>query len=185
MRATYPVYVLPLLAPLCLASGGALAALAGLGHGRWRPLAVALTTSAALYPVGYTLAFPDPGFDPRPALIAAAIERRVPGRPVFVVDYDPAIYALSGAPMPTRFPFPQHLMCDFPALPVDPVAELRRIMARRPAALVITANRRRMVCEQPARADLVMRIAQGAGYRRLDRYDGPGGPVELWIAPGM
>ena len=106
----------------------------------------------------------------------------MPGQPVYVVDYEPVVYQLSGAPVPTRFPLPLHLMCDFPPLPVLPEDELRRIIATRPAALIFAPTDYRMSGELPARIGLVRQIASQANYRPTVSIDGPAGPVEIWMA---
>jgi 4-amino-4-deoxy-L-arabinose transferase-like glycosyltransferase len=179
MRATYISYALPLLAPLCLAAGHALSTLAA----RARGLATALAGVVIACPILLAAMLPDAGADSRPPRIAAWLRAHVPGRPVYVVDYEPLVYELSGAPVPTRFPLPQHLLCDFPALPVPAEAEMARIMAGRPAALVVSAARQRMVCTDRTRVVRVMALAARAGYRLAASFEGPYGPIEIWIAP--
>lgn len=181
MRATYPPYALPLLAPLCLASGQTLAALGRADDRLWRRAATTLLAIALLCPIILSMLLPDPEIDPQPPRVAAYLQQHLPGQPVYVVDYEPVVYQLSGAQVPTRFPLPLHLMCDFPALPVPPEDELRRIIATRPAALIFAPANYRMSCELPARVDLVRQMAEQANYRPTVSIDGPAGPVEIWM----
>ena len=73
----------------------------------------------------------------------AQIAARITARPgcLFVFDGPLALYDLARTPLPTRFIYPDHLnsALEARALPVDPAAEVARIMARQPA-WVITAR---------------------------------------------
>jgi 4-amino-4-deoxy-L-arabinose transferase-like glycosyltransferase len=183
MRATYPAYALPLLAPLCLLSARVLAALIrtnGSGLARVVPILVA---AVLLWPVVFQTVREDPDHDSQPVAIAAYLRQQVPARPIYVVNYDPVVYLLSGAPTLTRFSFHQHLVCDFPALPVAADAEIRRIMAKRPAALVFASPTHHMVCERPERIALVQSLARGSGYRKAAAIPGKAGAVEIWLPP--
>lgn len=183
MRATYPAYALPLLAPLCLLSSRVLAALSGAAEPRLRRFALVLVVATVLWPLVFHLVRSDPDIDPQPPAVAAYLREHVPGQPVYVVNYDPVVYQLSGAPTLTRFSFHQHLMCEFPALPVSAEAEIARIMAQRPAALVFAAPTHRMVCEMPERIGLVHALAVKVGYRKVAAVPGQSGAVEIWTLP--
>nr|MCU0889109.1 glycosyltransferase family 39 protein [Rubritepida sp.] len=61
-----------------------------------------------------------------------------PGETIFVPNYQPVVYFLTKAPLPTRFPFPVHLTGSFGALAgVDTDAEVARILAARPRFIVL------------------------------------------------
>lgn len=180
MRATYPAYALPLVAPLCLLSARPLAALTRARSGAWRIAGGVACVIALLWPLAFRVFTRDPDIDLQAPRVAAYLRERVPGQPVYVVDYDPVVYQLSGAPVLTRFPFHQHIVCDFPALPVSPEAEIRRIMAARPAALVFAPENHRMVCELPERVGLVRALARAGGYAPATRIAGDYGEVEIW-----
>lgn len=183
MRATYPAYALPLLAPLCLLSARVLAALSrteSRGLARGAPVVVA---AVLFWPVLFQLVRTDPDHDSQPLAIAAYLRQHAPGQPIYVVNYDPVVYQLSGAPTLTRFSFHQHLVCEFPALPVAADSEIRRIMTRRPAALVFAAPTHRMACELPERIVLVQSLARDSGYRKAAAIPGKAGAVEIWLPP--
>lgn len=181
MRATYPPYALPLLAPLCLASARTLAALARAENRLWRQAAKVVLAFTLLCPILLSLLLPDTEIDPQPPRVAAYLRQHLPDQPIYVVDYEPVVYQLSGATVPTRFPLPMHLMCDFPAVPVPPQDELQRIIASQPAALVFAPENYRMNCELPSRVNLVKRMAKQANYRPTVSIDGSAGPVEIWM----
>lgn len=183
MRATYPAYALPLVAPLCLLSARLLAAMLRAGTRTWQVAGLAILAGAVCWPILFKAVTPDPDIDRQAPQVAAYLRKAVPGKPVYVVDYDPVIYQLAGAPLLTRFAFHQHMMCDFPALPVSPEEEIRRIVAKRPAALVFAPEKHRMICELPERVDLVRGLAMKAGYREAARIDGPHGAVAIWMLP--
>jgi hypothetical protein len=183
MRVAYPAYALPLLAPLCLATGFLLAA-AGEQGKAWRTLSILVLPAVLTYPIFARGLFPDDGFEDRtPTRIAAYLNRIAPGKPIYIVDYEPVIYQLTGAPVPTRFPFTQHLVCDFPAAPVQAEEEMRRIVLTRPAAILVSTSRHRIACEMPQRVGMAMRLATDIGYRRDSSFASPYGPIELWRLP--
>jgi 4-amino-4-deoxy-L-arabinose transferase-like glycosyltransferase len=61
---------------------------------------------------------------------------------LFVYDGPVALYRLTGSCLPTRFIYPDHLnnLLEAHALPVDPTAEVARILAHRPGAIVTTRD---------------------------------------------
>jgi hypothetical protein len=68
-----------------------------------------------------------------------------PGDTLYVADQDPATYLLVGAAPPSRFAFPEHLLCNFPLPEGTAEDEIRRIMDGRPGFVVISEPRRKMV----------------------------------------
>lgn len=181
MRATYPAYALPLLAPLCLLSARVLAALTLVERRDLARWALVIVAAVVLWPVLFQFFRDDPDHDSQPLGIAAYLRQHAPGKPIYVVNYDPVVYQLSGAPTLTRFSFHQHLVCEFPALPVAADAEIRRIMERRPAALVFASPTHHMVCELPERIALVHALARTGGYRKVAAIPGKAGAVEMWM----
>jgi len=129
------------------------------------------------------------------ALAVAAAARPVHGGCMWVWDGYPALYLLTGSCVPTRWAFPGHLNtaneASARALGVDPLAEVRRILASRPETIVDDfpayslgnrATRTLVQAELARHYRLVARIETGKGrfrlvYRRKD--DGPRdqGPV--------
>jgi 4-amino-4-deoxy-L-arabinose transferase-like glycosyltransferase len=63
-----------------------------------------------------------------------------PGAWLYVASGDPALYLLIGAPIPTRYPYPQHLYAtDMErAAGVDGAREIRAVFARQPAYVVFS-----------------------------------------------
>lgn len=57
---------------------------------------------------------------------------------LYVFDGEPALYRMTGSCLPTRWPFPSHLNLkrESRAVGVGPLAEVQRIMARRPQFVV-------------------------------------------------
>ena len=76
-------------------------------------------------------------------LLAEAV-RLPPGECLFVFDGEPILYHLTGSCLPTRFAFPTHLndQRETGAIGVDQMAELRRVLATRPA-YIVTSDRPR------------------------------------------
>jgi hypothetical protein len=65
----------------------------------------------------------------------------LPGKTVWVVDYKPIIYFLSGIDSPTRFPFPPSLVGSLSSYNGShPDREVRRILAMKPTYLIISSN---------------------------------------------
>jgi hypothetical protein len=57
---------------------------------------------------------------------------------IFIINADPILYYLSGACFPTRYAFPTHLynLREAPALGIDQVTEIARVLALRPSVIV-------------------------------------------------
>ncbi len=64
-----------------------------------------------------------------------------PGDRVFVANYEPIIYFLAGTTLPTRFAFPVLLTGPHMSVsPVDPRAEVQRILDGRPKFIVFNTS---------------------------------------------
>jgi hypothetical protein len=129
-----PHYGLPLIAP------GVLAAAPRLGDRRTRWV-TALLLGVALIASQLLLASQRRargGASDASRLGAVAAPR---GGCLFVYDGPPALYRLTHSCLPSRFVFPGHLdtanEASAAGLGVDPVAETRRIMATRPASVML------------------------------------------------
>jgi len=72
------------------------------------------------------------------ALVSAVRPYVADGRCLYVYDGPTSLYLLTGACVPTRFIYPDHLNnpTEIPALGVDAVAEEKRLLATRPGAIV-------------------------------------------------
>lgn len=116
---------------------------------------------------------PDP-----PRAVAAALRAAVPaGSSVLVANYHPAVLVLAGMRPASRFVFPAQLTGHFGAvLPVDADAELARVLAAEPAAIVL--DRGWMHTLRPAAAAAIE--AALAGYERAATVAEERGPVEIW-----
>ena len=129
-----PHYGLPLIAPAVLAA----APLLGMRRARWVTtllIAVALAASQLII-ASQRRARGGPSDAAR--LVAAA----TPGtRCLFIYDGPPALYRLTHSCLLSRIVFPGHLdtanEASADGLGVDPVAETKRIMARRPGAVML------------------------------------------------
>jgi 4-amino-4-deoxy-L-arabinose transferase-like glycosyltransferase len=75
-------------------------------------------------------------------LMVDAIKPRLTGC-LWVFDGDSILYYLTGACLPTKFAFPQHLLFtrEAGALGIDPEREVRRIMASKPQMVVDAVSR--------------------------------------------
>jgi 4-amino-4-deoxy-L-arabinose transferase-like glycosyltransferase len=141
----FPHYFLILLPPLSLLAGvGLFAAARLLAGARAAPLALGLAALVALDILGgdlqsrlhrgFAMGSPD-----APRRIAAIVNDELrPGETIFVANYQPVVYFLTRAALPTRFPFPVHLTGSFGSLAgVDTDAEVARILAARPRFIVL------------------------------------------------
>lgn len=84
--------------------------------------------------------------EPDPQAQSATILRRLIARQagsLYVAQGDPALYVLTGEPIPTRFPYPQHLYsADMQAAAnIDGTREVSRIMATQPRYVVLRPGR--------------------------------------------
>ena len=125
-------YALPLLVPLAVAAGIALDRPAL----RWL---AAVAGAVMLYLSGYPHGGETATIRRQLASIAAAFgQDRDHGCP-FVFDAPPALYTAAHACLPTRYPFPPHLVepSEAGAIGVDPRRELMRILAAKPPAIAV------------------------------------------------
>ena len=142
----YVYHFLPLLPPLCVLSAVAIREHAGrLAQPHKAALLAALVVAfAAIGPVAVhartvaaALFRPDV---PREIAKLVAAEMR-PGDQLFIINYESIIYFLADAPLPTRFPFPVLLTGPHMSVsPVDPRAELRRVLHGKPRFLIFNTS---------------------------------------------
>lgn len=127
---------------------------------------------------GFGLARPDP-----PRAVAAALAEAVPrGSRVLVANYHPAVLVLARMEPASRFAFPAQLTGHFGAvLPVDADAELARVLAERPAAIVID---RGWMHTLRASAAAAIEQALARDYVRAAAVPEQRGPVEIWRRRG-
>jgi hypothetical protein len=132
----YDHYVLPLLPPLCL--------LAALGFDRiaWRKAAMAAIVGLGVVGgVGRTWVqdLLANGNAAEAARMADLVKSHLKGRCLYVNENLPYLYRVTGACLPTRFTFPQHLaMWRYEhGLGVDQLGEMRRVLASRPGVIVV------------------------------------------------
>lgn len=129
MRSFSPHYFIPLVPPLAILASPALEAM--------RRFAIGLVALAAI--VGQILV----GFFAWSKGDGATVDKLVAAigpapRCIFVFDGFPALYSETRSCLPGRFLFPGHLngVMEAGSLGVDPVAEVERIMAARPDAVI-------------------------------------------------
>jgi hypothetical protein len=141
-------YALPLLVPLCVLAapwfGDAEAGLVlAASTTRWRiPAGVAmmaLASAISLMIVNDNRR--DRGWGPQVEKMADYIRPQLKDC-LFVFDGEPALYRMTGSCLPTRWPFPSHLSLsrESRAIGTDPLAELHRIMAKRPEFVVASTR---------------------------------------------
>jgi hypothetical protein len=167
-------YALPLLVPIAVAAGVA----SGTGPTR---LLVFATGAGLLLLSGY----PHPGetrHDRRAlATLAAAVNRARGGGCPFVFQAPPALYTATQACLPTRYPFPPHLIqaSEYGAIGVDPEREVARILAAAPPVIVtghtpVDDNGRTVALVARALAIRYRAVVSGLGvtvYARKGRCD--------------
>ncbi len=130
----YSHYLLPVLVPFLIAAAPLLG----------RP-AIGPTVALMLGLLAFaTLGYPDVARTRRHVGEIAALTQLIPADVdrgcLLVFDGPPVLYRTSHACLPTRFAFPDHLSAanEERALGVDSHAELRRVLARRPRAIVLS-----------------------------------------------
>jgi hypothetical protein len=135
----YDHYVLPLLPPLCV--------LAALGFDRMprRGLAIALVIGLGwLGGTGrsYVIEYSNGGNADEAERMVRLVEPHLGGRCLYVNEDLPYLYRETGACLPTRYTFPQHLaMWRYrEGLGVDQLAEMQRLLASRPGVIVVKEN---------------------------------------------
>lgn len=131
-------YALPLLVPLCVATGAFLAR-------KWiGPIAL-----VALCVLEFSRS---PAIDfahtaqSRTAMerLATAIDRHDGGRGLLVYEGPPFLYTLTSQPFPSALAFPAHLYhaIERDVSHLDTLAEIKRVIAKRPGAVVMTEEPR-------------------------------------------
>jgi len=110
---------------------------------------------------------------------AAALAALVPpGAPVLIVNYHTVVQVLAGTNPPSRYAFPAHLTGRFRAVTgIDIDAELARVLAARPAAIVVDRGWPHTI--DPAAAAMVFRTLDEA-YVLAATVQEERGPVEIW-----
>ena len=114
-----------------------------------------------------------------PARIAAHIaEEMPPGETIFVANYQPIVYFLADAALPTRFAFPAHLTGVWSNLAgFDTDAEIARILETRPRFIVV--DRTSWDAMRPAAARAIAGALEAAYQIAYVFADGRF-TVELW-----
>jgi hypothetical protein len=136
----YNHYALPLLVPLSVAAAPLLGSSAArLGR---IPAMLALSLVAVIATgVITTMHLRSRGDGSEVRALAEAV---TPGATLYVFDGETILYFLTRSPLPTPYVFPTHLndLREVGGIGVDPVAELRRILASRPAFIATTDSSR-------------------------------------------
>ena len=108
-------------------------------------------------------------------IIAQQIRR---GEPIFIANYHPAVYVMSGAGVPTRFAFPAHLTCAFDKVTgVDADAEVNRILASRPRIIVVDRGWWRSM-RRRVRGNIATTLKRS--YVKVAEVQEVAGMVEIW-----
>ena len=180
-------YFLIWLAPLSLLAACGIAALA---H-RWAWPAPALALLVGLVALdpwridtatrlgrGAVILAPDV-----PARIAARIAADLPaGASIFIPNYQPVVYVLAGAAIPTRFPFPIHLTGTYARLAGNSTDdEVGRILGTQPRFIVV--DRDNWGAMRPAAATAIA-AALEASYGLAEVFNDTGNQIELWRLRG-
>jgi hypothetical protein len=178
-------YFLMWLPPLALMAGLGAWAFARLARPGWRRFAYALTIGAvvlhswlgAFVPRldrGIGIALPDPVQE-----VAAAIRQDLaPGESIFVVNYHPVLYFMTGAELPTRYIFPAQLTGNhYQVTGIDPEEEVRRILGTQPRMIIL--DRGWWWSIRPEAAALI-EAALADDYELAETVGEERGPVEIW-----
>lgn len=114
-----------------------------------------------------------------PARIAALIaEEMPPGETIFIANYQPIVYFLADAALPTRFAFPAHLTGVWSNLAgFDTDAEIDRILQTRPRFII--TDRTYWGAMRPAAARAIT-AALEASYQIAYVFQDGRSTVELW-----
>jgi len=123
---------------------------------------------------GFALGAPD-----TPRRMAALMNEELqPGDTIFVPNYQPVVYFLTQARLPTRFPFPVHLTGGFASLAgVDTDAEVARILASRPRFIVL--DRTEWFAMRPSAMSMLTEALE-EGYELAASFAEERGSIELW-----
>jgi 4-amino-4-deoxy-L-arabinose transferase-like glycosyltransferase len=123
---------------------------------------------------GFAMGSPD-----TPRRMAALMNEELnPGDTIFVPNYQPVVYFLTNARLPTRFPFPAHLTGSFNKLAgVDTDAEVARILASRPRFIVLDRSE---WFAMRASAMAMLTEALEENYELAASFVEERGTIELW-----
>lgn len=181
----FPHYFLIVMPPLALLGGiGAYAFVQYVGGARARLALAAIVAFAAVDLMaadvtprlsrGFAMGTPD-----TPRRMAALMNDELqPGDTIFVPNYQPVVYFLTQARLPTRFPFPVHLTGSFANLAgVDTDAEVARILASKPRFIVL--DRTEWFAMRPSAMSMLTEALE-EGYELAASFAEERGPVELW-----
>jgi hypothetical protein len=117
---------------------------------------------------------PDP-----PRQVAEIIRQQIRrGEPIFIANYHPAVYVMSGGGVPTRFAFPGHLTCEWDRVTgVDVDAEVNRILAGRPRIIVVDRGFWRSM-RRRVRVNIGTTLKRS--YVKVAEVQEVAGMVEIW-----
>ena len=134
----YDHYALPLLVSLCAAIAPAFDTTRGNRKAGLHLAAVLATMGFVALPISYRIITGRKGDAVYAERVAAIVDQARQGGSVYIYDGEPILYLMTGAPVPTRFLFPNHLSgaTEAPAIGADSVMEMRRLLAARPAVIV-------------------------------------------------
>ncbi len=131
-------YFLPAVLPLSALAAPALDPQPdGRGAARWWPAGLMMLAGLAIALHSGLHRLRNRGGREPVAAMVAAIRPRLKGC-LFVFDGEPVLYELAGGCLPTRYIFPNHLneQREATAIGIDPVAEVRRVLASGPDMIV-------------------------------------------------
>ncbi|MBS0525872.1 MAG: glycosyltransferase family 39 protein [Proteobacteria bacterium] len=114
-----------------------------------------------------------------PRLVAAKIAAELPpDQPIFVFNYQPIVYFLSRAAVPTRISFPGDLVSTQNFSGVDLDAELARVLISKPHFIVVDRNS--MFPIRPSAQEL-LESELGTNYKLVDTFD----DIDARVSPGL
>jgi hypothetical protein len=152
-------YALPVMLPLAIGAGLAV-------QRTWTPAVLLAIVAILLLPLSGYPHREETAMARRGVAAAARVIDRYRGRGcVYVFLGPPAFYNATGSCLATRYPFSEHLgnRSEEHAIGVDPAAEVARIMAARPAVVVLRTPSQG---DNPATVAIV-RAGLHAHYRRV------------------
>ncbi len=178
----YEHYALPMLVPLAIAAAPFVA------RGPLRLPLIALVAAAPLYAA--LVEAPRQGVRDRAdwQAIAVAVPARVRHDCMFVFAGPPILYQASDACLVSRFAFPDHLAStgEAGALGIDPLAELNRVLAARPAVIVTDDDPYALTrsAAATARVDAVLARDYRLGARVRTRFFEHERTLMIWVHNG-
>jgi hypothetical protein len=174
----YTHYLLPVFVPLTVAAAPAFTR---------RPLGLLLGCFAAWLPASH-LRYPDFATTAKSQREVAALAALIPASAstgcLHMFDGPPILYHLTNACMASRYAFPDHLSASIEshAIGVDPVNEVKALLARRPAVITLS----RIDIRPPNHATFaVMWTGLARSYLLAGRTEVDGRPIEVWVRRGL